>query len=91
MPAFADPTLPCSKWAQREQVAQVDFQHLQGQRLTASVNNLCQCLTTLTVKIKFVFQQNFLYFKLSPYPLDPSLVTEKCLAPSSLLPTIRYF
>lgn len=56
---------------------------------TASPSNLCQCLTSFTVK-QFVFQQNFLYFKLSPHPLVPSLVSEQYLAPSSLLPTIRY-
>lgn len=53
---------------------------------TASLSNLCQCLTILTRKKCFLVFR--ICFNLCPVPLTLSVSTpEKCLAPSSLLPT----
>ena len=49
---------------------QSGFENLQGQTWQTSLGNLCQCLTTLTVKKHFhVFRWNFLVFDLRPLPV----------------------
>jgi len=57
-----------------ESSIQPGLEHFQGGASTASLGNLCQCLTTLMVKNFFLISSlNLPSFSLEPFPLVLSL------------------